>query len=68
MTIEKIKQIGQVEEQEQEKGEMKMTEQIEQVEEFEVTGKYIPDNELAESKRIMRGRTLYTINKDLMIV
>ena len=68
MTIEKIKQIGQVEEQEQEKGEMKMAEQVKEVEEFEVTGKYIPDNELAESKRIMRGRTMYTINKDLMIV
>lgn len=31
-------------------------------------GKYIPADELAESKRIMRGRTMYTINKDFMIV
>ena len=48
-----------------------MTEQVEQikeVEEFEVTGKYIPDNEIAESKRIMAGRTMYTINRDMEIV
>ena len=30
--------------------------------------RYIPDNELAESKRIMRGRTMYTINRDMEIV
>ena len=35
---------------------------------IEAVGKYIPADELAESKRIMRGRTLYTINKDFMIV
>lgn len=39
-----------------------MTEQIEQA------GKYIPELELAESKRLMKGRTLYTINKDFTIV
>ena len=63
------KQIEQVEE--QEKGEMKMAEQIEtieEVEEVEKVGKYIPADELAESKRIMQGRTMYTINKDFMIV
>lgn len=35
---------------------------------METMEKYIPADELAESKRIMRGRTLYTINKDFMIV
>ena len=30
--------------------------------------RYIPDNELAESKRIMKGRTMYTINKNMEIV
>ena len=34
----------------------------------EEVGKYIPADELAESKRIMQGRTLYTINKDMQIV
>ena len=59
---------------EQEKGEIKMAEQIETIEEVEevkevkTTGKYIPDNELAESKRIMKGRTMYTINKNMEIV
>ena len=48
-----------------EKGETIMTEQIETIEEV---GKYIPADELAESKRIMQGRTLYTINKDMQIV
>ena len=43
-------------------------EEVEQVEEFEQVGKYIPDDELAESKRIMRGRTMYTINRDMKIV
>ena len=54
-----------------EKGEMKMAEEIEeveQVEQVEEVGKYIPADELAESKRIMQGRTMYTINKDFMIV
>ena len=66
MTIEKI---GQVEEQEQ--GEMKMAEQIETIEEVETieeTERYIPADELAESKRIMKGRTMYTINRDFEIV
>ena len=44
---------------------MKMAEVEEVVEEV---GKYIPADELAESKRIMQGRTLYTINKDMQIV
>ena len=44
---------------------MKKTEVEEVVEEV---GKYIPADELAESKRIMQGRTLYTINKDMQIV
>ena len=30
--------------------------------------RYIPDNELSESKKIMKGRTLYTINKNMQIV
>ena len=69
MTIEKIKQIGQVEA--QEKGEAIMTEVIETIEEVEAVeqvGKYIPTDELAESKRIMKGRTMYTINKNMEIV
>ena len=57
---------------EEEKGEMKMAEQFEEIiedfEQVEQVGKYIPADELAESKRIMRGRTMYTINKDFMIV
>ena len=60
--------------QEEEKGEMKMAEEIEtietieEVEEVEQVGKYIPADEIAESKRIMRGRTMYTINRDFEIV
>ena len=38
------------------------------VEAVEETGKYIPEIELAESKKLMRGRTLYTINKNMQIV
>ena len=51
-----------------EKEETTMTEQVEIIEAVETTEKYIPADELAESKRIMRGRTMYTINKDFMIV
>ena len=40
-----------------EKGEIKMAEE-----------KYIPECELAESKRIMAERTMYTINRDFEIV
>ena len=43
-------------------------ETIEAVEAVETTGKYIPDNELLESKKIMKGRTMYTINKNMEIV
>ena len=43
-------------------------ETIEEVEEVKTLEKYIPADELAESKRIMQGRTMYTINKDFMIV
>ena len=50
---------------EQEKGEAIMTEVIEKTETEE---KYIPADELAESRKIMNGRTMYTINKDFMIV
>ena len=42
-----------------EKGEMKMTEQVE---------KYIPESELSESKKIMKGRTMYTINSNMEIM
>ena len=51
-----------------EKGEAIMTEQVEIIEEVEQVGKYIPADELAESKKIMNGRTLYTINKNMEIV
>ena len=70
MTNKQIEQIEQIEKVE-EKGETIMTEQIETIEEVkttETTEKYIPDDELAETERIMRGRTMYTINKDFMIV
>ena len=50
---------------EEEEGEMKMAETIEEV---KTTGKYIPASELAESKKIMKGRTMYTINKNMEIV
>ena len=43
-------------------------ETIEEVEAVEQVGKYIPADELAESKRIMKGRTMYTINKNMEIV
>ena len=45
-------------------------EEVEEVEEVKTTRKYFPDNELAEteSKRIMRGRIMYTINKNMEIV
>ena len=43
-------------------------ETIKEVEEVKTLEKYIPADELAESKRIMRGRTMYTINKDMEIV
>ena len=43
-------------------------EEIEEVEEVEATEKYIPADELAESKRIMKGRIMYTINKNMQIV
>ena len=42
-------------------------EQIEAVETTETTEKYIPADELAESERIMKGRTMYTINKNMQI-
>lgn len=48
--------------------QIKTIEAVEAVEAVEATEKYIPADELAESKRIMRGRTMYTINKDFMIV
>ena len=44
---------------------MKMEEVVEEVVEM---GKYIPETELAESKKLMKGRTLYTINKNMQIV
>ena len=53
----------------QEEGEMKMAEVVEEVvEEVEEMGKYIPEIELTESQKLMRGRTLYTINKNMEIV
>ena len=30
--------------------------------------RYIPESELLESKKIMKGRTLYTINKNMEII
>ena len=43
-------------------------EAVEAVEAVEQVGKYIPADELAESKRIMKGRIMYTINKNMEIV
>ena len=48
--------------------QVEIIEEVEAVETTETTEKYIPADELAESERIMRGRTMYTINKDFMIV
>ena len=66
MTNKQIEKIEKVEE--QEKGEAIMTEQVEIIEEVEEMGKYIPEIELAESKKIMRGRTMYTINSNMEIM
>ena len=66
MTNETIKTIKTIE-----KGESIMAEQaeiIEEVEAVETAEKYIPADELLESRKMMQGRTLYTINKDMMIV
>lgn len=43
-------------------------ETIETMDEMEEMGKYIPENELLESEKMMQGRTLYTINKNMEIV
>ena len=48
--------------------EIETIETIETIEEVEEVGKYIPEIELAESQKLMRGRTLYTINKNMEIV
>lgn len=55
-------------EESQKENNMKEIEEIEEIEEVKTVGKYIPDNELAESKRIMRGRTMYTINSNMEIM
>ena len=47
---------------------MKEIEEVEEVEEVKPMEKYISESELAESKKIMRGRTMYTINRDMEIV
>ena len=61
MTIEteQVEQVEQVEE----KGEAIM--KIEEIEQIE---KYIPESELSESKKIMKGRTMYTINSNMEIM
>ena len=48
--------------------EIEEIEEVEEVEEVKPMEKYISESELAESKRIMRGRTMYTINQDMEIV
>ncbi len=48
--------------------QIEQIEKVEEVEAVEATGKYIPGNELAESRKIMNGRTMYTINKNMKIV
>ena len=40
----------------------------EEVEEVKTTENYIPESELSESKKIMRGRTMYTINSNMEIM
>lgn len=67
LTKEKEETIMTIE-QAEEQGEAIMTEQVEIIEEVETTEKYIPADELAESNRIMRGRTMYTVNKNMQIV
>ena len=51
---------------EQEKGENIMTKL--EIETIATEEKYISDNELSESRKIMKGRTMYTINKNMEIV
>lgn len=68
MKNEKNETIEQLDE--QEKGEMKMAEKIETIETMATmeTEQIISEIELSESQKIMRGRTMYTINKDMEIV
>ena len=47
---------------------MKEIEEVEEVEEVKTTENYIPESELSESKKIMRGRTMYTINSNMEIM
>ena len=71
MESKNFKEQYMTEQVEEEKGEMKMAETIETIEtieEVKTTGKYIPASELAESKKIRKGRTMYTINKNMEIV
>ena len=55
-------------EESQKENNTKEVEEVEEVKEVKPMEKYISESELAESKRIMRGRTMYTINRDLEIV
>ena len=55
-------------EESQKENNMKEIEEIQEVEEVKTMEKYISESELSESKKIMNGRIMYTINKDLMIV
>ena len=55
-------------EESQKENNIKEVEEVEEVEEVKPMEKYISESELAESKRIMRGRTMYTINQDMEIV
>ena len=43
-------------------------EEVEEVEEVKTTENYISESELSESKKIMRGRTMYTINSNMEIM
>ena len=67
MTNEKIETVY-VESQKEERGIKMTNETIEEIEEVEQIEKYIPESELSESKKIMKGRTMYTINSNMEIM
>ena len=46
----------------------KITDEYMEAQEVKTTENYIPESELSESKKIMRGRTMYTINSNMEIM
>ena len=46
----------------------KITDEYMEAQEVKTTESYIPESELSESKKIMRGRPMYTINSNMEIM